>query len=233
MRYSILLGVLGVLGLLGGLSQGCVPRRPVETAKPSPNAGNGAVHDPANDWRGERSAVARPLPARAPVQPVEPAGPLRELRAFTEDEVARIRRVQRIVDAAARVRDLPADLVNGIIWVESKFNPRARGRKGPRGLMQLMPRTGRELARQLKRRYVPLDPDFNIHAGTYYFSRMVSRYEGNLTLALAAYNIGPGVVDAWVRDGLPLTDTSRRYVENVFTAARAFRSRAVGNPARP
>jgi soluble lytic murein transglycosylase-like protein len=202
--------------------------RPAERVRPPLQSDSAEpAHDPADDWRGDRQLVAiGPSPRRA-APAIEPAPPPRQLREFTDEEAQRIRRVQRIVHAAARARDLPPDLVNGIIWVESKFIPRARGRKGPRGLMQLMPRTGRELARQLNRRYVPFDPDFNIHAGTYYFWRMVSRYDGNLTLALAAYNIGPAVVDGWVRDGLPLADASRRYVDNVFTAARAFRDRGL------
>jgi soluble lytic murein transglycosylase-like protein len=134
--------------------------------------------------------------------------------------------VQSIVRAAAREHGLPPDIVNGIIWVESRFDARARGRKGPRGLMQLMPRTGRELARQLGRDYEPFDPEFNIHAGSYYFARMVRRYDGNVRLALAAYNIGPAVVDRWLRDAEPLPGHSRAYVDGVITAARTFRSSA-------
>jgi soluble lytic murein transglycosylase len=92
--------------------------------------------------------------------------------------------------------------------------------------MQLMPRTGRELARQLGRDYEPFDPEFNIHAGSYYFARMVRRYDGNVRLALAAYNIGPAVVDRWLRDAEPLPGHSRAYVDGVITAARTFRSSA-------
>jgi soluble lytic murein transglycosylase-like protein len=182
------------------------------------------VHDPAVDWQGERATV-QPAPRARGVPSGEPIEPPPELRAFTDSELSRIRKVQPIVHSAAREHDLPADLVNGIIWVESKFEVKARGRKGPRGLMQLMPRTGREIARQIELQYLPFNANFNIRAGTYYFARMVQRYDGNLTLALAAYHIGPAHVDRWVRDNEPLPEVTRTYVERVFTAARAFRSR--------
>lgn len=180
-------------------------------------------YDAAHEWRGDR-----PQPAQAPAPiaaPVAPPPPPPELRELTREEIERYRRVQRFVHAAAREHDLPVDLINGIIWVESKFDPKARGRKGPRGLMQVMPRTGRWIATKIGRRYLPFNAEFNIHAGTYYFASMVKRYDGNLTLALVAYHRGPLQVDQWARDNTPLPDVSRRYVENVFAAARAFRSR--------
>ncbi len=183
------------------------------------------VHDPAADWHGEQRPSMQPPPRVRAVPNIEPIEPPPELRAFTTSELSRIRKVQPIVHSAAREHDLPADLVNGIIWVESKFEARARGRKGPRGLMQLMPRTGREIARQIELRYLPFNANFNIRAGTYYFARMVQRFDGNLTLALAAYHIGPAHVDRWLRDNEPLPEVTRTYVERVFTAARAFRSR--------
>jgi soluble lytic murein transglycosylase-like protein len=154
-----------------------------------------------------------------------PSEPPPMLRPFSDGELHRIDRVQSIVHAAARDHGLPPDIVNGIIWVESRFVPTALGKKGPRGLMQIMPRTGRELARELGRSYAPYDPDFNIHAGSLYFARMVRRFDGNLRLALAAYNIGPAVVDRWMRDAEPLPGHSNAYVDDVFTAARTFRDR--------
>lgn len=181
-------------------------------------------HDAASEWRASQP---QPLTARAPTPApaLEPPPPPPELRELTPDEIARYRRVQRFVHAAAREHDLPPDLINGIIWVESKFEPMARGRKGPRGLMQIMPKTGRWIASKLGRKYLPHNAEFNIHAGTYYFAAMVKRYAGNLTLALVAYHRGPADVDEWARDNTPLPEVSRRYVEAVFTAARAFRTR--------
>ncbi|MDH5674007.1 MAG: lytic transglycosylase domain-containing protein [Myxococcales bacterium] len=184
--------------------------------------------DPAAEWR-EPAKPAEPADggtASADADPADfPPPESRELRAFTEAELVRIRRVQPIVRRAARENSIPADLLNGIIWVESKFKTRARNRRGPRGLMQLMPRTGRALARSLGRRYRPYDPSFNIHAGSHYFARMVRRFDGNLRLALAAYQIGPGTVRRWVENHEPLPERCEQYIANVFTAARAFRER--------
>jgi hypothetical protein len=181
-------------------------------------------HDAAREWQAGKP---EPPPPRvigpAPVLP--PPVPPSELRELTPEELARYRRVQRFVHAAARENDLPPDLINGIIWVESKFEAKARGRRGPKGLMQVMPKTGRWIATKIGRKYLPFNAEFNIHAGTYYFAAMVKRYDGNLTLALVAYHRGPADVDQWARDGTPLPEVSRLYVERVFTAARAFRTR--------
>jgi len=197
----------------------------VATTGPLHSATAEPFHDPlaepaavrAAEPSGRRDELVR-RPAYLPSEPPP------ELPRFSPRELERIERVQPIVHAAAREHGLPPDIVNGIIWVESKFIPNARNRKGPRGLMQLMPRTARELADDLGRSYAPFDPEFNIHAGSCYFARMVRRFDGNLRLALAAYNIGPAVVDRWLRDAEPLPDHSRAYVDNVFTAARTFRS---------
>jgi soluble lytic murein transglycosylase-like protein len=186
------------------------------------------VHDPAGEWAAQsararsRSADAREIPAFVPVAREEPAIQLRE---FSEAERTRIDRVQPIVRAAAMEHGVPPNVVNGIIWVESKFLPEARGKRGPRGLMQIMPRTGREIARTLGRPYHPHDPDFNIHAGTYYFSRMMRRFKNDPTLALAAYNIGPAKVDGWLRANEPFGEATGRYVDLVLSAADAFRRR--------
>ena len=190
------------------------------------SAGDGPIHDPLTELAAWREPSASP-PDRGLVRrpAYEPSEPPPMLRAFSPPERERIERVQPIVHSAAREHGLPPDLVNGIIWVESKFIPSARSKKGPRGLMQLMPSTARELARDLDVAYAPLDPEFNINAGTCYFARLLRHFEGNLRLALAAYNIGPAVVDGWMRDAAPLPDRSRAYVDNVFTAARTFRTR--------
>lgn len=182
--------------LIGAAAQG-PPRRPATTAR------------------------ADPPRASPPVSAAE----IGSLRSWSRQERSRIDRVQHIVRAAAAAHGLPADLINGVIWVESKFERRARGRKGPQGLMQLMPRTARYVARQLKRKYRPYSADFNIHAGSYYLAKMLRSFNGDRDLALAAYNRGPGIVRGWLRDGLPLADQSRRYIAKVLSAADAFRQR--------
>jgi soluble lytic murein transglycosylase-like protein len=147
------------------------------------------------------------------------------LREFTGEERQRIARVQRYVRAAAEEHGIKPSLVNAIIWVESKFEPRARGHRGPRGLMQLMPRTARGLARSLQLRYQPNSPAFNIDVGTYYFARMLEIHDGDVELALASYNMGPGAVRRVREQNEPLPEQINRYVRAVLRASAAFEQR--------
>jgi soluble lytic murein transglycosylase-like protein len=194
----------------------------------------GAIHDPVRDWADARPQEPTLPPRRRGPRLIRKPGaviyrmsyaPSGEVRAFGRSDLQRISIVQPVVRQAARTHGVPTEMINGIIWVESRFHQRARSRVGALSLMQVMPRTGRELAQQLGRSYAPFDPSFNIHAGTYYFARLLERYRGNTRLALAAYNIGPGTVDGWLQSNRPLAERSERYVENVFSAARAFRAR--------
>jgi soluble lytic murein transglycosylase-like protein len=203
----------------------CAERSEMRPAQPS---SAGELFDPASEWNADnRDAFQtepwRPRPKRRTARDYDEAWTYSEV---TGNAIERSRSVQPIVHAAARTQAVPPDMVNGIIWVESRFQPYAHSSKGACGLMQLMPRTGQEVARAIGMRYEPYDPEFNIHAGTYYFARMVERFNGNVTLALAAYNIGPATVEGWVRVSQPLPGRSRAYVGNVYSAARAFRARS-------
>ena len=130
--------------------------------------------------------------------------------------------VQPEVKAAAQRFRIDPGLVNGIIWVESKFNARARGPGGTQGLMQLMPATARELAKSLGERARPYDPGFNIRAGSLYLSRMIKRF-GDIKLGIAAYHGGPGHVLKWQKAGKRgVPDGSKKYVEKVFEARDRF-----------
>lgn len=108
------------------------------------------------------------------------------------------------LDATLQVAGEP--LINAIVTAESGGNPRAVSPKGARGLMQLMPDTAREVAAELGLPYdeakltadTPEGKAYNKALGTRYMQNMMARYGGNQTLALAAYNAGPGNVDKWV-----------------------------------
>ena len=135
---------------------------------------------------------------------------------------AQIAAVQPEVKAAAKRFQVEPDLLNGVIWVESKFNARARGPGGTQGLMQLMPGTARELAKSLGERAKPYDPGFNIRAGSLYLSRMIKKF-GDVKLGLAAYHGGPGHVLKWKKAGKRgIPDGSKKYVEKVFAAREQF-----------
>ncbi|MDD9940253.1 MAG: lytic transglycosylase domain-containing protein [Myxococcales bacterium] len=149
----------------------------------------------------------------------KPQGPL---RPFTAQEWERIQAVQPVVARVAREHDLSPSLINGLIWVESKFKRRARGRRGPKGLLQLMPRTGRAMARRIGQRYAPYRAEFSVTAGVAYLVLLRDRFDGDLTLALAAYNAGPGPVVRWRRAGGEAPRPRHAYVARVKRAVAAF-----------
>lgn len=152
---------------------------------------------------------------------------------FSPIESQRIAAAQRYVDEAARAYSLDPTLINGVIWVESRFDPRAQSRGGARGLMQLMPATGRELAKRMGEPARLGDPDFNVRAGSYYLYRMLQLFNGDVNLALAAYNAGPGTIKKRVSRGEPLPERSVGYVRKVREAQRRFQtaSRRAARPA--
>jgi soluble lytic murein transglycosylase len=90
--------------------------------------------------------------------------------------------------------------------------------------MQLMPSTARALAKQMGERSRPYSPDFNVRAGTYYLARMISKFDGNQKLGIAAYNAGPGNVRKWQKAGSGLPSSSQRYVAKVLEAKKRFAS---------
>lgn len=143
--------------------------------------------------------------------------------AFNAKERQRIALVQPWVDAAAYDYELEPQLLNAVIWVESRFVERATSPAGAQGLMQLMPPTAKELAQKLGRPNASsYDPEFNVTAGALYLRKMLNKYDGDLRLALAAYNAGPGNVDTWTRRGGKLPPRSVEYVELVLDAKRRF-----------
>jgi hypothetical protein len=131
--------------------------------------------------------------------------------------------VAKLVASNAKKNSLPEDLLFGVIWVESRFNPRAVSPVGARGLMQLMPRTADYLAEciQWDGRKNSFDPEFNISAGSYYIARLIREFKGDENLALAAYNAGPGNVRKWLASG-GLPNVSVEYAAMVQTARRFF-----------
>src|SRR5690606_36440208 len=93
------------------------------------------------------------------------------------------------------------DWVYAVIRQESAFLPAARSPVGAQGLMQIMPGTARQLARDM-RIAVPsakqmLEPDINIRMGTFYLKQLLEQFDGNIILATASYNAGPHRAKAW------------------------------------
>ena len=119
--------------------------------------------------------------------------------------------VEKLVrEAADRHRVDPA-LVRAVIETESNWNPSAYSRKGAGGLMQLIPTTAQRFGAN-----DVFNPQQNIDAGVRYLKMLLQRYNGNLDLALAAYNAGEGAVDR--AHGIPAFRETRNYVHKVQDA---------------
>ena len=110
-----------------------------------------------------------------------------------------------------------AGLLLGIIKTESEFYRKARSKKNALGLMQIMPGTGSWIAswegKHIKKQDL-LEPETNIHLGVSYLNHLFETHEGNLRLALLAYNAGPGAVKKW--GGVPA------YAESVFSGQEEY-----------
>lgn len=130
---------------------------------------------------------------------------------------------QEIVRAAQRAGIDPA-LVHAVIRVESAYNARAVSPKGALGLMQVIPGTGRRFGVDNL-----LTPGANISAGTQYLSHLLRLFNGDLLLALAAYNAGEGAVMRYGNRIPPYRET-RGYVPRVLSTYEAFA--ALPAPAR-
>jgi hypothetical protein len=120
----------------------------------------------------------------------------------TADEVD-----QSIVMAAAR-HNVDPNLVRAVVKVESNFNSNAVSHKGAMGLMQLMPKTAREL--KVKN---PFDPQQNVDAGVRHLKYLLDNYNGDVNLTLAAYNAGEGAVRRSA--GVPHYSETQNYVKRI------------------
>ncbi|HEX7945910.1 MAG TPA: lytic transglycosylase domain-containing protein [Phenylobacterium sp.] len=142
-------------------------------------------------------------------RPIEPPAPAQAARA-TPAEVA-----AAIQESSSR-HAVPAPVVEAVAWQESRYNQAAISPKGARGVMQLMPATATTLGVDAN------DLRGNIDGGVAYLAQQMRRY-GDLRLALAAYNAGPGAVDRY-GDVPPYTET-QTYVRSIL--ARLATSQAL------
>ncbi|MDI3274983.1 lytic transglycosylase domain-containing protein [Pseudomonas sp. MDT1-16] len=129
-----------------------------------------------------------------------------------------------LVSAAAATNQLPAALLHAVIQAESSYNAGATSPKGAGGLMQLMPDTARELG--VKDVY---DPKANIQGGARYLKRLMTLFDNDISLAVAAYNAGPQAVLS--RGGVipPFAET-QRYVPSVLRQYRRLQGLAADAP---
>jgi soluble lytic murein transglycosylase-like protein len=104
--------------------------------------------------------------------------------------------------------DLSPQLLEALVWQESRWRTNAVSPVGARGLAQLMPGTARELGVD------PHDPAANLEGGARYLRQQLDRFDGNLEKALAAYNAGPGRVEA--AGGIPRIRETQDYVAAIL-----------------
>ena len=124
-------------------------------------------------------------------------------------EVRLLPHLESVIQPAAAKYGLDPNLVAAVIWAESSGDPNAVSKKGAQGLMQLMPATARELGVGNV-----LDPGQNVDAGSHYLRKMLDEHDGDLSLALAAYNAGPDAVRKY--GGVPPYRETRDYVGRVM-----------------
>src|ERR1700751_510269 len=113
-----------------------------------------------------------------------------------------------LIRAAAEKHGVDENLIHRMILVESNFNPKAVSRKSALGLMQLLPETAAQYS--VRKGFHPAQ---NIDGGTHYMKDLLARYHGDLSLALAAYNAGPQMIQRY--GGIPPFPETQNYVRRV------------------
>ena len=113
-----------------------------------------------------------------------------------------------IISSTSSKYNIEPAIIKAVITAESNWNPKAVSHKGAIGLMQLMPSTARDM--EINN---PFDPEENIEGGTRYLRHLLNRFDGDLDLALAAYNAGPGTVEK--SGGIPSIAETHKFVRTV------------------
>lgn len=135
--------------------------------------------------------------------------------------------------------NLDPAVIFGLIRQESVFDRYAESPVGARGLMQIMPKTGQQIAQELRDKWQSeaslFDPDINVKYGTFYYKQLLDRFKGHFALATAAYNAGPRRVGQWLPSGetvpadiwietIPFKET-RKYVSAVLSYIVIYQER--------
>jgi len=125
-----------------------------------------------------------------------------------------------IINQAANQYQIDPALIKAIIMAESGYNPNALSKKGAMGLMQLMPNTAKWLGVEDS-----FNPEHNINGGVKYFKYLLKKFDGNIKLALAAYNAGSKYVRKY--HGIPPFQATRYYITKVFQYYNFYKNQTV------
>jgi hypothetical protein len=146
-------------------------------------------------------------PTSAPAGTTTPSTPpTAEMRSSSDSSAATPEDVCRTLEQAAAENSLPVEFFARVIWQESRFNATAVSPKGAQGIAQFMPQTA-----NWKGLADPFDPIEALRHSASYLRELHDRF-GNLGLAAAAYNAGPGRVNAWLTKSRALPEETRNYV---------------------
>jgi hypothetical protein len=184
-----------------------------------------AAHTPADDANYIEVSASSVLHVETIPDPPPPAAPLSSRSAAqgpaSGDANLTPAETRQMLDRAGLQHNIDADLLASVVQAESAGNAHAVSRAGAQGLMQLMPSTASTLGVTNS-----FAPEQNITGGTAYLDQLLTRYQNNMALALAAYNAGPAAVDRY--HGIPPYAETRAYVARVI---RAFnRRKLAANP---
>ncbi len=150
------------------------------------------------------------------------------------------------VQVNAGLQNLDPAIVFGLIRQESIFNKDAESAVGARGLMQVMPKTGMQIARDLNEKWQSesslFNPDVNVRYGAFYYKQLLKQFHGHFALAIAAYNAGSGRVAKWLPsfetmpadiwiETIPFKET-RKYVTSVLSYAIIYQQLMKDSPQR-
>jgi soluble lytic murein transglycosylase len=141
-------------------------------------------------------------------------------------------RHEDIIRQQAAEKHVDASLIAAVIYAESRYRDQT-SHAGARGLMQVTPATARDIERRSGGTTFQVsdlsNPQINISYGTFYLHELLDRYRGNEVAALAAYNAGPGMADAWGGGDMSLLDIptaeTRGYVSEVLDKQRDYRQK--------